>query len=95
MSADRTTVADGREWVVFEDEYARVEVLPRFCKDCGICVEACPTDIIESHDGAVRITEIATCTVCEQCELRCPDFAIRVTRKKRRPKKTSKTQSQE
>jgi len=86
MSVDRRAETSGGELVVFEDEYTRLEVVPRFCKDCGICIECCPVEILEAHDGAVRVTDISACTACEQCELRCPDFAIRVTRKKKRPK---------
>ena len=94
MSAERIEDASGRTLLVFEDEFVCVEVLPGFCKDCGLCIDYCPTGELASHDGAVRVTEIANCTACEQCELRCPDFAIRVTRKKQRPKQ-KKTGSQE
>jgi len=50
-----------------------------WCKGCGICVEFCPTQVIEldAHDKAV-VARSDDCIVCQLCELRCPDLAIRV-----------------
>ncbi|NOZ87245.1 MAG: 4Fe-4S dicluster domain-containing protein [Deltaproteobacteria bacterium] len=78
------------EAVISEDEFNRLEVIPDYCKDCGICIAFCPTHILESRGGTVIVTDIAGCTGCGQCELRCPDFAITVTAKKRRTKKVKK-----
>ncbi len=50
-----------------------------WCKGCGICVEYCPTKVLELDDKekavAVRPED---CICCKMCELRCPDLAIEV-----------------
>lgn len=50
-----------------------------WCKGCDICVAFCPQDVLEldSDDKAI-IARIQECTYCGLCELRCPDFAIRL-----------------
>jgi 2-oxoglutarate ferredoxin oxidoreductase subunit delta len=56
-----------------------------FCKGCEICVEFCPTSVLEI---STELTEKGIfpvlakypekCTCCHLCELYCPDFAISV-----------------
>ena len=55
------------------------------CKDCDLCVQACPPKVLEMsaevnemgyrfpvlHDG---------CTGCTACQLVCPDFVFQVYR---------------
>lgn len=49
------------------------------CKRCGICVEFCPVKVYDKEiDGAPVPARIEKCTGCMLCELRCPDFAIKV-----------------
>lgn len=49
------------------------------CKRCGICIEFCPVKLFDKgFDGAPIPTRIERCTGCKLCELRCPDFAIKV-----------------
>jgi 2-oxoglutarate ferredoxin oxidoreductase subunit delta len=51
----------------------------RCCKGCGICIEFCPKQILVLSDkGKVTSDQLDLCIKCGQCELRCPDFAIRV-----------------
>ncbi len=51
------------------------------CKGCGICVEFCPTAVLELVDGKAKVMHLEKCTACNMCDLRCPDFAITVEEK--------------
>jgi 2-oxoglutarate ferredoxin oxidoreductase subunit delta len=59
----------------------RIEINTKWCKGCEICVELCPTNALEMVDFKAAVKDINKCTVCMQCELRCPDFAIEVYKK--------------
>lgn len=48
------------------------------CKGCNICVEFCPTGVLELIDGKAVPVALERCNVCNLCDLRCPDFAITV-----------------
>lgn len=53
------------------------------CKGCGICVEFCPKNVLELDElGKISVARENDCIMCGQCELRCPDYAIYVNRKK-------------
>ncbi len=47
-----------------------------WCKGCGICVEFCPTKVLEIKNEVVSIIDIDKCIKCGLCELRCPDYAM-------------------
>ena len=49
------------------------------CKGCGFCVEFCPTKVLEMRGFVATVKNLEACIKCMQCELRCPDFAIKVT----------------
>lgn len=59
------------------------------CKGCGVCVEACPTQVIGLgqevnskgyyYAGMVKPDE---CIGCSNCAVVCPDGVITVYRKK-------------
>jgi 2-oxoglutarate ferredoxin oxidoreductase subunit delta len=59
------------------------------CKGCGVCVPACPFDVLDLADEvngkgfhyAYMANEDA-CTGCMNCALVCPDAVITVYRKK-------------
>lgn len=56
-----------------------VSVNKRFCKGCGICIHFCPKKILVADGlGKPDVTNQDECIKCMQCELRCPDFAIKV-----------------
>jgi 2-oxoglutarate ferredoxin oxidoreductase subunit delta len=55
----------------------RVTAFPNWCKGCNLCVEFCPTQVLEQgEDGRVIVAHPERCTACRWCELHCPDFAI-------------------
>ncbi len=56
-----------------------VEFYRDWCKGCGICVAFCPAGALSMNDkGDPEITNSELCTGCTWCEMRCPDFAVRV-----------------
>ncbi len=58
----------------------QVTVFPNWCKGCGLCVEFCPTHVLEqAESGTVVIAHPEACIACRWCEQHCPDFAIFVT----------------
>lgn len=63
-------------WLIVEDERTRITVNDKFCKGCVICVEFCPKDVLEMQGTKPRVKDLASCTRCDLCEARCPDFAI-------------------
>jgi len=59
------------------------------CKACDICVDACPAGVLSMQQeptstlGAmISVIAPESCIGCNECELSCPDFAIRVADKK-------------
>jgi 2-oxoglutarate ferredoxin oxidoreductase subunit delta len=58
------------------------------CKGCGLCVDACPKQILRidpeviNHKGhsPAQMTDEDRCTKCGFCVLMCPDCAITVER---------------
>lgn len=62
-----------------------------FCKGCGLCVAACPVDIMKLDAGVITpkgyhpayCSDMERCTGCCSCALMCPDVAITVLREVR------------
>ena len=61
----------------------RVRVLDRWCKGCGLCVDACPAKVFHlAETPSARGIYLAiagkpsACTGCRACVLLCPDAAI-------------------
>ncbi|NMA92156.1 MAG: 4Fe-4S binding protein [Firmicutes bacterium] len=68
---------------------ARLAVSPGLCKGCGLCIEKCPSQVLDWSDRlgvyGTRIVEpkhMERCTGCRLCQLFCPDNAIDVIRVK-------------
>lgn len=61
----------------------QIEIDPKMCKGCHICISVCPHNVLEvSKEVDNRgfflpvVADIEACKVCRLCELECPDFAI-------------------
>lgn len=64
---------------------AKVEFRDERCKGCGLCVLACPKDILAVSSEINRsgypvavIKDIDACTGCALCAEMCPDVVITV-----------------
>lgn len=57
-----------------------IEIKKEWCKGCEICVEFCPTNVLAMNGLVVEVVNLEACTACGLCEIRCPDFAITVTK---------------
>ena len=57
---------------------ADVKFYRRWCKECGICAEFCPTGALKMGPEGPEWKHPEKCVACRMCELRCPDFAVEV-----------------
>jgi len=55
------------------------------CKACGLCVRACPRDVLALGDHInadgykyVVVTSVANCIGCACCAINCPDMIISI-----------------
>jgi len=61
-----------------------ISIDEKYCKGCGYCILACPTDALSKADSlnvcGIPVPKIKeeSCKKCRLCELACPDFAISV-----------------
>ena len=56
----------------------QVVIFPNQCKGCRICVEFCPTGVLEfipTQEHPV-VAHPEKCTACHWCDTHCPDLAI-------------------
>ncbi len=64
---------------------ARITVDEHYCKGCGLCISACPKEIIalaehlneQGYHPAV-CTDQEKCNACTLCYVACPDGAITI-----------------
>jgi 2-oxoglutarate ferredoxin oxidoreductase subunit delta len=70
-----------------------IEINPKWCKGCYICVDVCPRKVLEIDQTTfqkgrhpVLVAHPEDCTICRQCELLCPDLAITVSNNTISPK---------
>jgi len=66
----------------------RVHVIAERCKECGLCINYCPTDVLvygtEMNARGYRYPHVAggkedACVHCRFCDLICPELAIYTT----------------
>ncbi len=57
---------------------ARIEINNAWCTGCRICVDVCPTKVLDMRGDKAYVKNLEACTLCALCELKCPDFAIEV-----------------
>ncbi|HEX7473105.1 MAG TPA: 4Fe-4S dicluster domain-containing protein [Candidatus Limnocylindrales bacterium] len=63
-----------------------LEIASDRCKGCGLCVHACPKDVLRLDERIVnglgyhpvRLTDAAACTSCALCARICPDAVFAV-----------------
>ena len=55
-----------------------IEIKVSWCKGCGLCVDYCNRGVLEMDGTLPKVVKLDKCTRCMQCEVICPDFAIRV-----------------
>jgi len=58
------------------------------CKSCELCVEFCPTGVLEMVPDPHRMVKVSHpeyCIGCKECELECPDFCIFVAERDEYP----------
>jgi 2-oxoglutarate ferredoxin oxidoreductase subunit delta len=63
-----------------------LEIAVERCKGCGLCVEACPRQVLEVDPAIVnrlgyhpiRLIDAASCTSCALCARVCPDAVFAV-----------------
>ncbi|MGE5587915.1 MAG: ferredoxin family protein [Clostridia bacterium] len=54
-----------------------VEINPKWCKGCDICVAFCPKEVLTRPEGGkAQVAHPEKCTRCGLCEIMCPDLAI-------------------
>ena len=65
-------------------DMANWSILADSCKGCGLCVDACPKQILridpdtinQKGHSPVQMLDQSRCTGCGFCALMCPDCAI-------------------
>jgi len=70
-----------------EKRIAKIVIDLDRCKGCGLCVVACPKNLIKPTEElssrgymVFEFVDDGTCTGCTFCALMCPDVAIVVSR---------------
>ncbi len=80
--AAQATLSDVRAVAAF----APLDVAVDRCKGCGLCIAACPKDILELDDRTVNalgyhpvhLVDACACTSCALCSRVCPDAVFTV-----------------
>ncbi|MHB8190616.1 MAG: 4Fe-4S binding protein [Ferrimicrobium sp.] len=63
--------------VRYEQGSSSLTVRRAYCKGCKLCIEACPSSILELNaNDTIYVTDIDKCVFCGACAGRCPDFVF-------------------
>ncbi len=65
---------------------ARLTFKEELCKGCGLCVNACPKNLLclsntrlnQKGYAPVELTDPEKCVACASCAMMCPDCVITV-----------------
>lgn len=57
---------------------------PNWCKRCGICIEVCPVEVFKQGEHHIQVKNLDNCIGCENCELSCPDYVLKVVNENER-----------
>ena len=65
---------------------AKLTIYTEICKGCGLCVRACPKNLLTLEETKlnskgyqpVRIVDQDACIACAACASTCPDVAIEI-----------------
>jgi len=64
---------------------AIVRINEVLCKGCGLCVRACPKQILELSEKLnakgyhpARVIDMDACTACASCARACPDVVMEI-----------------
>ena len=62
-------------------ESGKVRIDSGSCKQCGMCVEICPAEVLVEDEGKVCVSNDNSlgCIACGHCMMVCPEGAITVT----------------
>lgn len=68
-----------------KDTKFSIDIDKERCKGCGLCIEVCPTDVLEFSKGynnkgyhPAQVKDIEKCIGCGFCYQMCPDVCITV-----------------
>jgi len=59
-----------------EKRRVKIEIDMMRCKKCDLCVNLCTRGVFALVDFIPVVVHEERCSICEICELICPDFAI-------------------
>ena len=58
----------------------QIDINREYCKKCRICITFCPKSVFDKESERPEVVRPEDCIGCKMCEMRCPDFAITVTK---------------
>ena len=63
-----------------ETQMGEIQFDDEKCSGCGMCVKACPADVIALKSGQAGVDGTIDCMACGDCVAICKEDAIRLTR---------------
>lgn len=73
-----TTATDDLKATPVVARATKIVIEADWCKGCAICVEFCPKKVFVMNGKLPVVVNLEACNRCMLCEMRCPDFALRV-----------------